>query len=582
MGGFYPMPARPGSGAWLGRSRAAPLDAPVARAITLRAPPRLALVVDGQPIVDAGRARPSTVESGRRPLPDDRHRRVLRPADTDRRRARRALPAPQPRPPGQRGPAAALRARGHRRAGARDGAPAALLQSCATGGWPPARPAGSRWSRRRCATSWCRQHGDVILVSDQIFRIFPFDRLRKYHRMELARAVFAAVVGRRRSRARGADRIAISRPASLAAYLTRASSRCAEFKKIEYRRGSAAPIDFVPAVDQLHVRAAARLVVDLLRRRRRRRRDPRRRAPLRRTRAPSSAARLQQAARSRWAPRAFRCWRARCSPRAAAAPRRRRDCSAPTWTGSGGSGSDRCPRVNYRPGRRARHAGRRRRRRVDDRTSRREGRDDPRAGRGARSMDRAGGAQTLHLGDARGRASTFDVELPAGLKSVEIDPRPRLVETALGSLRRVGRSALRQPRPTALALALRGLRRAAQRHVADGRTSRRPSCSSRSTTCAMRSMLTRVPQRDETDGLAVGGGYSGLRPAGRPQQRSTSCCGGPHRPRASTRLRARRWARRRSPGTRCSRAPGPRARHARLPRSIPGTRSACASAPATR
>ena len=38
-----------------------------------------------------------------------------------------------------------------------------------------------------------QQHGDVILVSDQVFRIFPFDRLRKYHRMEIARAILAAV-----------------------------------------------------------------------------------------------------------------------------------------------------------------------------------------------------------------------------------------------------------------------------------------------------------------------------------------------------------------------------------------------------
>ncbi len=49
--------------------------------------------------------------------------------------------------------------------------------------------------------------------------------------------------------------------------------------------------------------------------------------------------------------------------------------------------------------------------------------------------DRAGGTQTLRWDDARPARIASTVELPAGLKSVEIDPRARLVETALGSLR---------------------------------------------------------------------------------------------------------------------------------------------------
>jgi len=47
--------------------------------------------------------------------------------------------------------------------------------------------------------------------------------------------------------------------------------------------------------------------------------------------------------------------------------------------------------------------------------------------------DRAGGARTLVWNDDA-PAHQFDVDLPASLASVEVDPRHRLVETALGSL----------------------------------------------------------------------------------------------------------------------------------------------------
>ena len=49
-------------------------------------------------------------------------------------------------------------------------------------------------------------------------------------------------------------------------------------------------------------------------------------------------------------------------------------------------------------------------------------------------VDRAGGARTLTW-NARGPRATLEVDLPAGLASVEIDPRARLIETAVGSLR---------------------------------------------------------------------------------------------------------------------------------------------------
>jgi hypothetical protein len=47
--------------------------------------------------------------------------------------------------------------------------------------------------------------------------------------------------------------------------------------------------------------------------------------------------------------------------------------------------------------------------------------------------DRAGDKHPLRW-NQRGAAHTFELDLPAGLKAVEIDPRGRLIETALGSL----------------------------------------------------------------------------------------------------------------------------------------------------
>jgi hypothetical protein len=51
-----------------------------------------------------------------------------------------------------------------------------------------------------------------------------------------------------------------------------------------------------------------------------------------------------------------------------------------------------------------------------------------------RVEDKDGGAHTL-IWNTRGTAKTLEVDLPAGLSSVEIDPRSRLLETAVGSLR---------------------------------------------------------------------------------------------------------------------------------------------------
>src|SRR5204863_3923555 len=50
-------------------------------------------------------------------------------------------------------------------------------------------------------------------------------------------------------------------------------------------------------------------------------------------------------------------------------------------------------------------------------------------------VDRDGGERTL-IWDDGAATHQFDVDLPAGLRSVEIDPRHRTVETAVGQVGR--------------------------------------------------------------------------------------------------------------------------------------------------
>ena len=71
--------------------------------------------------------------------------------------------------------------------------------------------------------------------------------------------------------------------------------------------------------------------------------------------------------------------------------------------------------------------------------------------------DRDGGERTLLWDDAQ-PAHQFDVDLPAGLSRVEVDPRHRLVETAVGLADRSPTTAHGQPHAAALAAAVRRAR----------------------------------------------------------------------------------------------------------------------------
>ena len=430
MGGFYPTPSRD-----FGRSLELQPDEPeVARAgrtrVTLRLPPGLALVLDGRPIARRD-AVPVIVESEDVAAPTIVTDRVLRPATTTVDGHLVRYLHRRPRPPSSEDKPLPY---------TREDIPGLVLDTAARAFRfanlffdrlgalpPPVRDLPLTLVEAPLRHELVQVHGDVVLVSDQIFRIFPLERLRQYHRLEIARAVFAAMVDARiasteapvnRDRATGV----------LAAYLTELFAR-AEFGHLEYATDLLRPFDFVPAVDQLIY------------------------APL--LASPSTYfGDVEDTDRIKDGLRRF----ANIGPSPRFVYNKLLDLLGPTrfpamaraMLGGGtplrpaaaeafGAGLDWFwsewlrwwPRVNYRldavkvtPRDGGSHV-------VID--VRREG-DQVREPVEVLVEDRAGGKQTLRWDD-RAEAHRFEVDLPAGLAAVEVDPRHRLVETAVGSLR---------------------------------------------------------------------------------------------------------------------------------------------------
>jgi hypothetical protein len=424
MGGFYPMAAHLGAHGWeLG---AAP-DRVDAR-VTASVPPELALVLDGDPIDRQGRAA-ATVESRDVPYASVVTDRALRVAAAEAGGVRLVVLHRAPRPPDSEDRPLPY---------VREDVPGLVLDTArdALGFLRDQGLSASGGPRRLTLVEaplrheLCQVHGDVILVSHQIFGIFPLGRLRKYHRFALARAVFtAAVAGALAPFERAEDRDLAA--GVLASYLTDVYTMRAS-KKIEYARDLLRPFDFIPAVDQL---IYAPLVAspdayfgdaddaDPVR-------DDVRRFS---TAAPSPRLVYGKLLDLLGAPGMARLARQVLGE---GVPLRR--AAAEVFGGELGwfwrQWLGPRPRLNYRldgvrvaarpgqPG--ATHVT------VD---VAREG-DDVREPVEVRVQDRAGGVQTLIWAEA-GPRHRFEVDLPAGLDSVEVDPRERLQETALGSLR---------------------------------------------------------------------------------------------------------------------------------------------------
>ena len=216
--------------------------------MTLRLPAGFALVANGRPIARAG-AEPVVVDSDDALYPTIVTDRVLRPATARQGEHVVHYLHRRPRPPGSddkplpyvREDIAAL---------VLDTARRALAFADAV--LPPGSPARAlpvTLVEAPLRHELVQEHGDVILVSDQIFGIFPFNRLRKYHHLQIARAIFTVVADAAvRAHETPTDR---ARAAGvLAAHLTELFAR-ARFDRLEYAPDILRPFDFVPAVDQM-------------------------------------------------------------------------------------------------------------------------------------------------------------------------------------------------------------------------------------------------------------------------------------------------------------------------------------------
>ncbi|HWM86054.1 MAG TPA: hypothetical protein VNO33_09455 [Kofleriaceae bacterium] len=91
-------------------------------------------------------------------------------------------------------------------------------------------------------------HDHVVLVSDRFFRIMPAERLRKFHRRQLARAVFAHQLLPRLAGRDDAERD--DAPDLLASYLAD-QFVLRRYDRAEFVQNILRPASFVPAIDQL-------------------------------------------------------------------------------------------------------------------------------------------------------------------------------------------------------------------------------------------------------------------------------------------------------------------------------------------
>jgi hypothetical protein len=91
-------------------------------------------------------------------------------------------------------------------------------------------------------------HERAVLVSDRFYRIWPAERFRKFHRRQLARAVYAAWLLRRRLTPGPLDR---DEAADLAAAWLADLFVLRRYERREFIQNILRPVSFVPAIDEL-------------------------------------------------------------------------------------------------------------------------------------------------------------------------------------------------------------------------------------------------------------------------------------------------------------------------------------------
>jgi hypothetical protein len=92
-------------------------------------------------------------------------------------------------------------------------------------------------------------HEHMVLVSDRFYRIWPAERFRKFHRRQLARAVFAHWLLRRGGGA--GDQLDDDEAADLAATWLTDLFTLRRYQRSEYIQNILRPVSFVPSIDLL-------------------------------------------------------------------------------------------------------------------------------------------------------------------------------------------------------------------------------------------------------------------------------------------------------------------------------------------
>jgi hypothetical protein len=92
-------------------------------------------------------------------------------------------------------------------------------------------------------------HGGVVLVSDQIFRILPIDRFRKFHSFQLVRAIFHLLLERRLAARERPDDIGWS-PDGIASWLVDLYT-LRYYRREEYAKEILRWVAFIPTIDRL-------------------------------------------------------------------------------------------------------------------------------------------------------------------------------------------------------------------------------------------------------------------------------------------------------------------------------------------
>ncbi len=113
---------------------------------------------------------------------------------------------------------------------------------------PALRPAGLTMVVAPLRLELASAHERAVLVSDRFYRIWPAERFRKFHRRQLARAVYAAWLLRHRLAAGPLDR---DEAADLAAAWLTDLFVLRRYERREFIQNILRPVSFVPAIDEL-------------------------------------------------------------------------------------------------------------------------------------------------------------------------------------------------------------------------------------------------------------------------------------------------------------------------------------------